>query len=82
MDNYLPSSQINAVLLDDFDNMTYTTFWEHYLPATSNNVRGWIIPQDNPPHKKIKRRDITRRNFIKICYIRTVLPTKPELFYL
>ena len=82
MDNYLPNSQIDAVSLDDFDNMTYTTFWEHYLLATNNNVRGWFIPQDNPPHKKVKRRDLTRRNNIKICYIRTVLPTKPELFYL
>ena len=82
LDEYLPPNQIDAVMMNDFDSMTYTTFWEHYIVTPTMRTSGWFLQEVGPPYKKIKRRELMRRNNVKICYIRTVLPTKPELFYM
>ena len=82
LNEYLSLHQVDTVMMNDFDNMTYTTFWEHYIVAPTNTTSGWFLQEVNPPHKKIKRRELMRRNNVKICYIRTVLPTMPELFYM
>jgi hypothetical protein len=79
--------QVDAVLTNDFDRMTYTTFHENYHLYTGKSqqtkAKCWQVMRTdrkgNPKVNFLTRRDILHSQ--KICFIRTVLPTS-DLFYL
>ena len=85
---YLPEAQVQAVLTNDFDRMTYTTYWEHYIHAVKSSADGWWDGDllrgnpEGPQPRKIKRRDLTRANNTKICIMQGVSATRGQLFYL
>lgn len=78
----MDAEQRDAVMRNDFDSMTYTTFWETYIVGKPSE-RGWWDGETGTERPyKIKRRCLLRRNNVHICYIRSISPTQANVFYL
>ena len=80
--------QVEAVLRNDFDKMTYRTYWEVVTSVSKLADRGWWdmcgreAVADGPQPRKFRRREFLRANNSKLCTIRTVFPSNRELWSL
>lgn len=64
--------QVDAVLRNDFDRMTYTTYHENYYSEKRKaNVSGWY-DRENPPqaeqHPRFIRRRLIHRSDPKVLF--------------
>ena len=70
---------IELRLCTDFDKMTYTTYNEFYMKGPRAAL-GWSNGTEKS--NKIKRRVLDRQNSLDVAYVRNVMPTADEAFYL
>ena len=74
----LSEDQVQAVLMNDFNSMLYTTYTEHYREV-KNPAQG-VLHWKDASDRSIVRKQITQS--MAVNYIRAVPATAGELFYL